>query len=282
MKWNALMAVSALTLAANTSAFALPKEITIATEGAYPPWNYVLPDGTLGGYEIELAEVLCQRIAVKCKIISQEWNGIIPGLRVGKYDAIMASVGLTEQRARVVDFSVPYSASPNGFLVRKNDDLSDLGFEDLSFDLSASDLDGANQAISKLEQEFQGKTLGAQTGSTAASFIDQYFKNLDVRLYPTFEQLSLELNAGRIDVAVASVTTFKNVFESKDGANLKMSGPVFKGGVAGSGTAHVVVRKGKNDLKEAFNNAIVEINQDGTNAELTKKWFGVDISIKSS
>jgi octopine/nopaline transport system substrate-binding protein len=76
----------------------LPDHITIATEGAYPPWNYTAPDNSLIGYEIDLIKILCERMKIRCDVISQDWNGIIPGLTVGKYDAIIASMGVTNER----------------------------------------------------------------------------------------------------------------------------------------------------------------------------------------
>ncbi|WP_064713465.1 transporter substrate-binding domain-containing protein [Rhizobium bangladeshense] len=264
-------------LAASGFAADLPSKITIATEGAYAPWNFTNPDGTLGGYEIELTKLLCERMKVECTVIAQEWNGIIPGLNVGKYDAIIASMGVTEERKKVVAFSKPYARAPNGFLTTSSNALKDLPDAGSSFDLSQSP-DKAEAALSAVSEQIKGKVVGVQTGSTAATFAREYLASADIREYPTFDQLTLELNAGRIDLAVANVTVFKAAIDGSQGA-LVLSGPSFSGGVLGLGTTNVALREKDEALRKAFDDAITAVNKDGSNEALTKKWFGVDISI---
>lgn len=256
----------------------LPDHITIATEGAYPPWNFNNADGTLGGYEIELTKVLCERMKIKCDLIAQEWNGIIPGLTVGKYDAILASMGVTEERKKVIGFSKPYAKAPNGFLTSGENALKDLPEAGRSFDL-AKDPKASEVALAALKEKLSGKIIGVQTGSTAATFADEYFKGLDIREYPSFEQLGLELTAGRIDLAVANVTAFKAVIDANPAGALVFTGPTFAGGVLGLGTINAALRPADDALRAAFDAAITDVNQDGTNKALTEKWFGVDISI---
>lgn len=273
-----ILAFAILPLLAGTAiAQELPAAITIATEGAYPPWNYTQADGTLSGYEIELINVLCERMKVECTVVAQEWNGIIPGLTVGKYDAIIASMGVTEERKKVVAFSKPYAKAPNGFLTTGSNALAALAGAGESFDLAAAS-DESAAAITALTESLAGKVIGVQTGSTAAAFAAEYFVGLDIREYPSFEQLGLELAAGRIDLAVANVTAFKAVIDADP--QLVLTGPTFSGGVLGLGTTNVALRQGDVALQEAFDAAIASINADGTNADMTRRWFGVDISIK--
>ncbi len=87
--------------------------ITIATEGAFPPYNMHAPDGSLTGFEIDYAHALCADMKVKCDIIAQDWDGIIPGLQAGKYDAIMAAMSITPKRKEVLAFAGPYVGSPD-------------------------------------------------------------------------------------------------------------------------------------------------------------------------
>jgi octopine/nopaline transport system substrate-binding protein len=257
----------------------LPDHITIATEGAYPPWNYTAPDNSLIGYEIDLIKILCERMKTKCDVISQEWNGIIPGLTVGKYDAIIASMGVTEERKKVVAFSKPYARAPNGFLTTGDNELKDLPEAGQGFDL-ATKHEKAASVIATIKARLEGKVIGIQTGSTAAPFAAEYLKGLDVREYPTFEQLGLELTAGRVEIAIANVTAFKAIIDANPPGTLVFTGPTFAGGVLGLGTTNVAFRQGEAPLQAAFDTAIDEINKDGTNAALTRKWFGTDISIK--
>jgi octopine/nopaline transport system substrate-binding protein len=274
-----LLALAVAPLLAGTAiAQNLPAHITIATEGAYPPWNFTNADGSLGGYEIELTRILCERMKVKCDVIAQEWNGIIPGLNVGKYDAIVASMGVTEERKKVVAFSNPYARAPNGFLTTSENAAKDLPTAGQSFDLAESPKE-AEAALEALKAKLSGKVIGVQTGSTAATFAQQYFKGVDIREYPSFEQLGLELTAGRVDVAVANVTAFKAVIGANPKGALLLAGPTFAGGVLGLGTTNVALRPADEALRSAFDAAITQINKDGTNKALTEKWFGVDISI---
>ena len=256
----------------------LPKQITIATEGAYPPWNFVKPDGAVAGYEIELIDVLCAKMRIQCKVVTQDWDGIIPGLNAGKYDAIIASMGVTEERKKVVAFSAPYARAPNGFLTTGKGELTKLPGAGASFDLAKSQAE-ATRVIEELKAALKGKTIGVQTGSTAAYFTDAFFKDLSPVEYPSFEQLGLDLTAGRIDVAVANVTAFKAVIDANPPGALVLAGPTFSGGVLGLGTTNVALRPADEELRKAFDAAIDAANGDGTNKALTEKWFGVDISI---
>ena len=98
--WAAIAAAfSMLGFAETTLAQEAPKAITIATEGAYAPWNFTNADGKLDGLEIELANDLCARMKIKCTIIAQDWDGLIPSLKVGKFDVIMASMFITPTSA---------------------------------------------------------------------------------------------------------------------------------------------------------------------------------------
>lgn len=279
LKRKVLLAFAALPLLVGTAiAQNLPDHITVATEGAYPPWNFTAADGSLSGYEIELTQALCERMKVKCDVIAQEWNGIIPGLSVGKYNAIIASMGVTEERKKVVAFSKPYAKAPNGFLTAGDNLLKDLPAAGDSFDLASSPKE-AQAAVDALKSELAGTVIGVQTGSTAATFVGEYFKGLDIREYPSFEQLGLELTAGRIDLAVANVTAFKAVIDANPKGALVFTGPTFAGGVLGLGTTNVALRPDDDALRAAFDEAITAVNKDGINKALTEKWFGVDISI---
>ena len=122
--------------------------VKIATEGAYAPWNFTGAGGKLEGFEIDLANDLCNRMKVKCEIVAQDWDGIIPALQAGKYDAIMAGMSITDERKKVIEFSVTYANSPNSFLVAKNSPLAKMP--------------GTNQAISLTAQPAEAeKTIDA-------------------------------------------------------------------------------------------------------------------------
>ena len=98
--------------------------VRIATEGAYPPWNSTNSAGQLIGFEVDLANDLCQRMQVECEVVAQNWDGIIPALTAGKYDAIMAGMSITDERMQVISFTDSYAVEPSYFAVLKDSDLA--------------------------------------------------------------------------------------------------------------------------------------------------------------
>src|SRR5580700_4132519 len=120
----AALALSGLAFSSGVQSQDKPTAITIATEGAYAPWNFAGPDGKAAGFEIDLANDLCSRMKIKCTIVIQDWDGLIPGLTAGKFDAIMASMFITDKRLQVINFSRPYAIDPSTFAVSKTSALA--------------------------------------------------------------------------------------------------------------------------------------------------------------
>src|SRR3984893_11654078 len=92
------------------------KSVTIATEGAYEPWNMTLPGGKLGGFEPELIENVCARIKIQCNLVTQDWDGMIAGLQAGKFDVRMDAISVTPEREKIIAFSTPYASRPAAFV----------------------------------------------------------------------------------------------------------------------------------------------------------------------
>jgi octopine/nopaline transport system substrate-binding protein len=253
------------------------KKLVIATEGAFPPYNMVLPDGKLAGFEIDLAKDLCARMKVECTMIAQDWDGIIPGLNAGKFDAVIAGMSITPKRLQVIDFTIPYTASPSTFEVPKG--LADLPLtgERINF----GDKDAADAAIAKLGPALKGKVIGAQVSTIQADFLKANLAAYaEIRTYPTNEEQDLDLQAGRIDMAFASSSYLVSTLAKPGGDQVKMSGPMISGGMMGAGTG-IGVRKTDPDLKEMFNTAIMEARKDGTISRLALQWFKLDIAVKN-
>lgn len=277
--YSLFAAVAALGLAAGVGTDAMAqakdwKKIKIATEGAYAPWNFTNAAGKLEGFEVDLANDLCKRMKAECEIVAQDWDGIIPSLQAGKYDAIIAGMSITPKRMEVIDFSVPYAVTPSALAVPKSSPLAKIA-ADKNYDLD-KDKAGAEKAIEGLKVALKGKVIGAQVSTTHSNFIEAYFKGVaETRTYKTTEQHDLDLTAGRLDGAYASIGYWKPLLGKPEGKDLVMVGPTFTGGIFGTGVG-AGIRKGDPELKAKFNEAITAAAKDGTIKTLAVKWFGFD------
>ena len=256
-------------------AAAQEKTVKIATEGAYAPWNFTGAGGKLEGFEIDLANDLCGRMKVKCEIVAQDWDGIIPALQAKKYDAIMAGMSITDERKKTIDFAGPYANSPNGFLVAKNSPLANMPGKGQAFNLT-SEQAGAEKAIEAYKPLLKGKTIGVQTSTIHSNFADKYLKGTaEIREYKTTEAHDLDLAAGRIDAVLADSTAIIGTLEKPEFKDYAMVGPSITGGLLGAGVG-VGLRKGDAELKKSFEDAIQAAIKDGTIKKLSEKWFKID------
>lgn len=268
------IALSAVGLLASAHIAQAEDVVRIATEGAYAPWNFSGPNNVLEGFEIDLANELCGRMKAKCEIVAQNWDGIIPSLTAGKYDAIMAAMSITPKREEVIAFSAPYAAAINSFAVMGDSDLADL--PDTGKPLSV-DSEAAKPVLEEIAKKVQGKTVGVQGATTASAFMEQYFQNgASVREYKTTEEHNFDLTSGRLDAVVANATVLAAALEKDDMKGAKLVGPLFSGKVFGM--IGVGLRKEDTALKARFDQAITAAVDDGTVKKLSEKWFKVDVS----
>lgn len=253
------------------------KKIRIATEGAYAPWNATDPSGKLIGFEPDLAMALCKKMNAECEIVAQDWDGMIPALQQGKYDGIMAAMSVTDEREKVITFAGPYGSEPTMFGTLKSSPLTKVAFAVERVDLSKDD--PANKAaIDTLAEALKGKTVGVQTSTIQANFMEKYLPKVSVRTYDKLDNAGIDLAAGRVDAILGDRSAVDAIITA-NGNDMTLVAPAFSRGVLGKGVG-VGMRKGDADLKELFNKAIAEANADGTISRLSNQHFGYDISIK--
>jgi octopine/nopaline transport system substrate-binding protein len=250
------------------------KQVTIATEGAFPPYNMHGPDGKLIGYEIDLAAELCKRVNLTCTFVPQDWDGIIPGLQAGKFDAIMSGMSITPKREEVIAFSLPYANSPTTLATMKGDALAEL--PGTGQRVSLDDKAATQAAVDALKPKLKGKTIAVQVATIQADFLNTYLKDsgVDIRSYKTNEQQDLDVHDGRADAELGSLSFLRTATEKGD---LVLTGPLFTGGLLGKGSA-IGLRKSDADLKALFDKALREAKADGSMKALAEKWFKVDIT----
>tara|TARA_Y100000817_G_scaffold15054_1_gene11319 strand:+ start:507 stop:1340 length:834 start_codon:yes stop_codon:yes gene_type:complete len=253
--------------------------IRIGTEGAYPPWNNLNSAGDLEGAEIDFGNEACKRMGVTCEWVTQDWDGIIPALLQGKYDIIIAGMSITEERKEKVNFTTGYMTDGARFAVLKNSGLADLNIAGMA-KVNLNNAGGKEQAaIGQLIAAMDGKTICVQSSTIHQNFLEKHMSGaVDVKLYQAVDDHNLDLAAGRCDAVLADVGSIIDFMESDGGVDVAFTGPTFSGGVFGDGVGGAV-RKEDTDILEMWNAAISEMSKDGTTAEITKEWFGRDISM---
>ena len=253
--------------------------IRIGTEGAYPPWNNLNSAGELEGAEIDFGNEACKRLGVTCEWVTQDWDGIIPALLQGKYDIIIAGMSITEERKEKVNFTTGYMTDGARFAVLKNSGLANLNIAGMA-KVNLNNAGGKEQAaIGQLIAAMDGKTVCVQSSTIHQNFLEKHMSGaIDVKLYQAVDDHNLDLAAGRCDAVLADVGSIIDFMESDGGVDVAFTGPTFSGGVFGDGVGGAV-RKEDTDILEMWNAAIAEMSKDGTTAEITKEWFGRDISM---
>jgi len=244
--------LAALLMACRFGAAQAADHLRIATEGAYPPFNGIGADGRLTGFDIDIANALCERMKVACEIVAQDWDGLIPGLQAGKFDAVVASMTITRERRNEVAFTHKYYATPLAIAAPKD-----------------SGLKGTDAAA------LAGRTVGVQAASVILDFAERTYRKAaaDIRAYPSYEEAMADLANGRLD-AVVSDKIFLAEWLRKDGAGCCR----MVGDIPASGTeAGIAVRLDNVALRDRFDAALDAILADGTYRAIEARYFDFDI-----
>ncbi len=233
---------------------ASPASLKIGTEGAYPPFNNLTADGQLVGFDIDIAKALCEEMKVTCEFVTQDWDGIIPALQAGKFDAIIASMSITPERSEKVDFTNKYYNTPPGVVAPKDSTIAGVTKEDLA-----------------------GKTVGVATSTTHYNYAEKTYTDSTIKGYPSSKEFLLDLANGRLDAASDDVSVLEEWLKSPDGECCKLVGtitPVVE--IHGPG-AGIALRKGETELRDKFNAAISAIRANGKYKEINDKYFTFDV-----
>lgn len=252
--WGMAPGHAAGSATATTAQPAIPDHLTIASEGARPPYNYWNGD-RLEGFELDLGADLCRRMSVTCRFVSQDWDSMIPGLVEHRYDAIMAAMEITDPRKAQIAFSDPYVRMPSAFLVEKSTGL-------------ASDAPAV----------LAGHRIGVEQGGPHQAYLQQVYKGARVVTYPTLSEAILDLEADRVDAVIGDKDAIVTFLETRRDARCCRiladvpRDPIFFGAGIGIG-----LRKQDVALKQAFDKALADSMADGTFARISARYFDFPI-----
>lgn len=247
-----ITAAAALAFSMGTAG-AADMKIKIGTEGAYPPFNNLEADGSLVGFDIDIARALCEEMNAECEFVTQDWDGIIPALQAGKFDAIIASMSITEERMEKVDFTDKYYNTPPAVAVPKDSDINGSSMEDLA-----------------------GKAIGVQGSTTHSNYAEATYTDSDIKQYPTADEYKLDIVNGRLDAVVDDIIVLQEWLASDDGACCRIAGTITPDPEIHGLGAGIAVRKGEGDLVTKFNAAIDAIRANGKYKEINDKYFSFD------
>ena len=230
------------------------KQIRIGVEGAYPPYSQTEADGSVTGFDIDIANALCDQMHAKCTMVKQDWDGIIPALLARKFDAIIATMDITAERKKKVAFTNKYQQVPARFVALKG-----TAFE-------------ANNEF------MTGKRVGTQRATSMDLYISDNFPNTEIKRYGAFDEAFLDLKAGRLDYVMAdSAAVVGGLFVKEGGDKFAFVGPKLTDPKWFGEGAGIAIRKQDKDLVEQFNAAIVAIRANGVYKKVQDKYFSFDI-----
>jgi len=225
-------------------------KITIATEGAFPPFNYLDRKGMPAGFEMELAQEACQRIKAECEFIALKWDQLIPGLIDKKFDIIMSSMEVTRERRQRMGLSRRYYLSPGAFIAAKG-----------------APFDGPPSLL-------RNKRIGIQRDSMHADWADKSFRrSAQLKRYDSVAQALIALANDEVDAVFGDKAQLWLWSQKPEGKCCELVGQDIKDTqTLGVGVA-AGLRKEDIKLREALNKAFGEMMTDGTYKKLSEKYF---------
>lgn len=222
-------------------------EFTYALSGAYPPFNYIDESGKVVGFDVDIANALAKKIGVKAEPITTQWDGIIGGLKSNRFDTIIGSMAITDERLKEISFTDPYYYDGAQFFAKK-----DLNLESI--------------------KDLKDGKVGVVTGTTFQKELEGMDNIKEVLQFEGDIENFMATADGRSDGLVTS--RFVGLQAPKE-YNLVPVGPLLYTENIGIG-----VRKKDKELLNELNKALKEIIEDGTYEEISNRWFGTNILTK--
>ncbi len=242
--YKKFLLAAAATLVFSANAMAADK-LKMGIEAAYPPFNNKDASGQVVGFDKDIGDALCAKMKVECEVVTSDWDGIIPALNAKKFDFLISSMSITDERKQAVDFTDPYYSN-------KLQDKADFKTDKASL---------------------KGKIIGAQRATLAGTWLeDNLGDDITIKLYDTQENAFLDLTSGRLDAILADKYVNYEWLKSEAGKPYEFKGdPVEESDKIG-----IAVRK-NDPIREKLNAALKEIVADGTYKKINDKYFPFSI-----
>lgn len=235
----------------------------IGTEGGYPPWSMVDAAGTVTGFDADVGAALCKQLGADCQFTVQSFDSLIPSLGAKRFDLIISGMSYTPERAKRINFSIPYAVEDAIFILKSDSDLIKADSADTLF------------------KGIEGKTIGVQGGTTHGAYLAKVAPKVNIKDYETLDQMQIDLNAGRLDGTFADLTSQSRFLKQMDNNDFALTETVIKGSsdpeTLGYGIA-VGIHKENTELKEKVDAALCALIKDGTIKSASQKWFDIDIA----
>lgn len=228
--------------------------IVFGTDATYPPFESLEAGGKFVGFDIDIANALCDNMKVKCSFVNQDFDGIIPALQAKKFDAVISSMSITPEREKIVDFTNKIYNTPPAIAVPKDSTVKEA-----------------------TDEALKGKSIGAQSSTTHANYASVHLKDAELKLYPSADEYKLDLGNGRIDAAIDDVVVLSEWVKSDAGSCCKMLGTLKTDPVINGVGAGIAIRKGDTAIRDKLNAAIAAIRADGTYKKIQDKYFDFDV-----
>ncbi|MBV9538337.1 MAG: transporter substrate-binding domain-containing protein [Acidisphaera sp.] len=230
------------------------KTVRFGMDASYAPFESVTPSGDIVGFEVDYGRAICAKLNLTCAFQNQDWDGIIPSLLANKFDVIFSSMNITDERKKRVIFSDVYYATPPVFAGPASDKSNDVS-----------------------PAALKGKSIGTQSSTIHANFLERFYKDSDIKLYPTQDEPNLDLASGRLDFVVGDIFAEKDFIEKKGNGCCRIIAQIQRvPGIHGPGVG-AAFRPEDTDLRDLFNKAIAELDADGSYKKIEAKYFQEDI-----
>jgi L-cystine transport system substrate-binding protein len=223
--------------------------LIIGLEGTYPPFNYQDEGGNLVGFEVDLAEALTAKLGLEPEFQPTRWDGLLAALQSGRIDAVINQVTVTEERQQNFAFTAPYTVS---------------GIQIIATPATAAEIEGPD--------DLAGRPVGVVLGTTYEEWLRENVPEADIRTYDDDPTRNQDLRSGRIDAILNDRLVVANLLEQFQGQIVAVGEPFATQSQA------IAVARGNDELVAALDQALAELREEGTLAEISNKWFGADVT----